>query len=398
MLSSLMGRISTCGFMVGVTVSGWTAIAEAGGTRAAPAVRVIAPGGASGIALEPDDLPAPQLEVVKHPIRIDLPAIPPFEARAANASSQLEIELDMPVRPPMRRHVDDRTLDGSIGHLNACTKAIAARQHQIAIAECRAATEVWPDNHLAWYAWASAHLARQEWSEAKAAAEHAVTLRPDRAMYQLYHGIALYEAERRLGAARDALTTAVRLEPALWRAHYYLGRIYRDLGDARRAAEQFSATIRTHPGYRFAYIALCELYRGRDRVEQALAVAQLGAANVPAAEAAELWIEVGIAHEATGDAGALDRAIEAYGRALATKPGDALAKLQRGQLHLRRGELASAERDLEDALRSADPRVATARPLVTELLAQIASRKDAQWARDRRDCGRSGTAIVCRRR
>jgi tetratricopeptide (TPR) repeat protein len=398
MLSILMRRISTCGLAVSVAVSGWTAIAAAGGTRTAPAVRVIAPGSQNGIALEPDDLPAPQLEVVKHAIRIELPALPAFDARAANAPSQLEIDLDVPARPPLRRYVDDRTLDASIGHLNACNKAIAARQYEIAIAECRAATEVWPDNHLAWYARASAHLARREWSEANSAAEHAVTLRPDRAMYQLYHGIALYEAEHRLGAARDALATAVRLEPALWRAHYYLGRIYRDLGDARRAAEQFSATIRTHPGYRFSYIALCELYRGRDHVEQALAVALLGAAHVPAAEAADLWLEVGMAHEARGGDGALDRAIDAYGRALAIKPGDALAKLQRGQLYLRRGDLANAERDLEDALRSADPHVASAKPLVTELLAQIASRKNARWARDRRDCSRNGTAILCRSR
>src|ERR1051325_4585484 len=105
-------------------------------------------------------------------------------------------------------------------------------------------------------------------------------------MYQLYHGIALYEAERerardeqaardhkpvddstldprllQLDAARDALRRAAVLAPDLWRAHYYLGRVYRDLDDARRAAEQFTRTITTHPNYRFGYIALIELYR-----------------------------------------------------------------------------------------------------------------------------------------
>jgi Tfp pilus assembly protein PilF len=44
--------------------------------------------------------------------------------------------------------------------------------------------------------------------------------------------IALYEAEH---------------EHDLWRAHCYLGRVYRDLDDSRHAAEQFSRAIATHP-------------------------------------------------------------------------------------------------------------------------------------------------------
>lgn len=295
-----MGRISVVGLVIGAAVLGRSDVGEAGGAHAGPAVRVVAPGGANGPAMELDDLPPPQLEVEKHPAQVEVPAVPAFETsaagRATSASNRLEIDLDVDARPAVRRFVDDTTLDASVAHLNACIRANAARQHEAAIPSCRAATEVWPDNHLAWYAWASAHLARQEWSEAKTAVERAVALRPDRAMYQLYHGIALYEVARRrvrdlplqLDAARDALATAIKLEPALWRAHYYLGRIHRDLGDARRAAQQFSETIRLHPGYRFAYIALTELYRAHGHIDQARAVAILGATHVAAAEATEL--------------------------------------------------------------------------------------------------------------
>jgi tetratricopeptide (TPR) repeat protein len=381
-----MGRFSVVGLVMSAAVFGRSELVAAGGAHAGPAVRVVAPGGANGPAMELDDLPPPQLEVENHPAQVDVPAIPAFEAsaagRAASAPNRLEIDLDIDARPALRRFVDDTTLDASLAHLNACIRANAARRHEAAIPSCRVATDVWPDNHLAWYAWASAHLARQEWSAAKTAVERAVALRPDRAMYQLYHGIALYEVEHRrvrdvaalqLDAARDALATAVKLEHGLWRAHYYLGRIHRDLGDARRAAQQFSETIRLHPGYRFAYIALTELYRARGHVDQALAVAMLGATHVAAAEAADLWFEVGMAYEArpAGDR-MLDRAIDAYGRALAIQPGGALARLRRGQLYLHRGELAAAERDLHEVLRSSDPRVASARQLVTGLLAQIA--------------------------
>src|SRR6185369_9186576 len=99
------------------------------------------------------------------------------------------------------------------------------------------------------------------WRDARTAIARAVALRPDQAMYQLYDGMARYEVEVQardaqtrkankrpeevavvppagtLDDARDALVRAAKLAPALWRAHYYLGRIYRELDDARRAAE-----------------------------------------------------------------------------------------------------------------------------------------------------------------
>jgi tetratricopeptide (TPR) repeat protein len=49
----------------------------------------------------------------------------------------------------------------------------------------------------------------------------------------------LADCERALGhptAAADALATAVRINPRLWKAHQYLQNYYRDQGDAERAA------------------------------------------------------------------------------------------------------------------------------------------------------------------
>jgi tetratricopeptide (TPR) repeat protein len=242
-------------------------------------------------------------------------------------------------------------------------------------------------------------------------------------MYQLYHGISLYEVERRrvrdpdpsshqLDAARDALAAAIKIAPELWRAHYYLGRIYRDLDDPRRAAQQFTATIKLHPGYRFGYIALIELYRAWDYVDQALAVSTLGTAQLPSAETAELWFEVGMAHDAKSSGGqgidsatesavkkAIENAIDAFGRAITINPGDTLSKLQRGELYLRRRDFVNARRDLEDVLRSPDPRAASAKPLVSWLLGQIESGRDASLSRDARwDCRHIGDAIACRPR
>ena len=334
---------------------------------------------------------------LEHAVPATQGAVPAAPASAPAVAPAKEPEIVVVTKAPMRKPVDENTRNASVGHLNACNKAIVARQYDAGIAECQAATKAWDGNHLAWYAWASAHMAKSQWPEAKAAVEHAVTLRPDQGMYQLYYGISLYEAEQqqaredqarkenrkpeevavdpaalKLDAARDALLRATKLAPDLWRAHYYLGRVYRDVDDARHAAEQFTETIRTHPSYRFGYIALIELYRRWDYLDQALAVALLGTANVPAQDAAELWFELGMAYDAKH---ADDKAIEAFGKAISTKPDDTGSKFQRGQIYLRKGDLDNARRDLEDVVKSADPSLAVSKKIATQLLAQIASKK-----------------------
>jgi tetratricopeptide (TPR) repeat protein len=327
----------------------------------------------------------------------------------------MEIDLDRPAAQPMRKFVDDQTINASIERMNACNQAVVARRYDAAIAECQSATATWDGNHLAWYALAGAHMARRDWRQAKLAIEHAVTLRPDQAMYQLYHGMALYEGAHddarrdpprkvstpapRLDAARDALIAAVKLGPELWRAHYYLGRVFRELDSARRAAVQFTATIRTNPGYRFAYIALIELYRRWDYTEQALAVAMLGAANVPAADAADLWFEVGIIHDARH---ADDQAIEAFTSAIAARPDDAGSKFERAQIYLRKADLERARRDLEEVARSSDPRAGVTKQLASQLLATIAASRagDPAPRLPSWECTRQsvGNTVECRRR
>jgi tetratricopeptide (TPR) repeat protein len=301
-------------------------------------------------------------------------------------------------KAPMRNWVDATIRNTSVDHLNACNKAIAAKQYDAALKSCQLATKLWAGNHLAWYATASVHMARTEWSQARAPIERAVALRPDQGMYHLYLGISLYEAEiqrgraaqarrenkkpeeitldpsgLKLDAARDALVRATKLAPTLWRAHFYLGRVYRDLDDPRRAAEEFTQTIAAHPTYRYAYVALIELYRRWDYVDQALAVAHVGTSHVPAVDAGDLWFELGMAYNAKrADA----KAIEAFTTTLTFRPDDMNAKFQRGQILARKGEVAAAKRDLEDVATSTDPKLVGAKQVANQLLAQMAASKN----------------------
>ena len=326
----------------------------------------------------------------------------PLSAAGASAPAPAPDEIAIVTRPPLRPLVANPVFNASVDHLNACNKRIVAGRHDEAIAECEAAARAWPGNHLAWYEIASAHIARREWREAADAAARAVAMRPDLAMYQLYLGLALYEAEQQrvrevqaqrehrrpdevaiepsaleLDAARDALVRATRLGPALWRAHYYLGRVYRDRDDARRAAEQFTQAIAARPGYREAYIALIELYRRWDYVDQALAVAKLGVAQVAPADARELWYEAGMVLDARRSG---DQAVAAFDKVIAGNPGDALSRFLRGQLYFRKGQLADARRELEEVVRSSDPEVADAKPVAAQLLLRIARKEQLRDA------------------
>src|SRR5512140_2127430 len=286
-----------------------SAASATGDTRSRSPVFVAPPPSPSNDPMEPDDLPVPDPEVGTAVPGIELPPVPGFDRQASDGMSTVEYAAAtsaasedasaVVTEPPMRKVVDRRLLHVSINYLNACNTALTAQRYDAAITACRAATKMWDGNHLAWYVGATAHMAKREWSQAQAAVEHAVALRPDQPMYHLYYGIALYEMVRdqaredarrvhknpedvtldptapRLRAATAALLQATKLVPELWRAHYYLGCMLRDLRDAKRAAEQLTTTIETNPSYRYGYIALIELYRRWGYHAQALAVAAL---------------------------------------------------------------------------------------------------------------------------
>jgi tetratricopeptide (TPR) repeat protein len=185
-------------------------------------------------------------------------------------------------------------------------------------------------------------------------------------MYWLLHGRLLYEAaiadardrdarvqgdradlaivdraQLDLAPALEALRMAARLEPRLWRAHDYLGRILRDRGDPRAAAEQLSQAVAQHAWEAGPYLALVELYRRWHRGDEALAIAELGSTAIP--DSAEIWLALGRARDDRGELGA---AIAAYSRALELQPDLVPARFRRGQAYARQHDAVRAVRDL----------------------------------------------------
>jgi tetratricopeptide (TPR) repeat protein len=275
--------------------------------------------------------------------------------------------LAPPEEPPVSPTAGD-----SIRHANAGARAFAGQQYDTAIAEYDAAVRVWRGNHLAWYGLAGARSLRGDYRGAADAAAHAAALVPDQPMYWLLRGRMLYEATLSDARTREAaiqgrrtddvaidraaldftpalqaLLLAVRGEHYLWRAHYYIGKILCDRGDARACATELGEAIALHAWQPAPYLALAALYRRWGYRKEALAIAELATAVLPGAP--DTWFELGMVRMERGEQAP---AIAAFSRALELKPDLPPARFQRGRAYLRSRDFTHARSDLQVFVRA----------------------------------------------
>ncbi len=304
----------------------------------------------------------------------------------------------VPVAHPMRHVVDKQVRDDSMKKLNVANRAMGSKQFADAEKGYGEATAAWPGNHLAWYGLGGALAVQARWAESADAFAQTVQLRPDLAMYQMWYGVALYE--RAVAAAREDLARksnqrpedvqpdlgtvnfekplqhlleALQRDPDLWRAQYYVGRIFRAGGKAREAAESFSRAIAAQPRDAAPYIALGELYRKWDYTDEAIKVAIAGTQNIPSpTDAADVWYMLGMGY----DDKRMDReAIDAFTKAIDASPDHAKAQFQRGQVFFRIHERAKAKADLEAFLKTAPASLGFAKQQASAMLMDLAARK-----------------------
>ncbi len=307
---------------------------------------------------------------------------------------------EVPVAPFPRRAVsstDPAAQRSSIRYANAGNAAYRQKQYAQAIQEYEEAIKLWPDNHVAYYGLGGAHAASKAWAQARDALAVAAQIAPDQAMYHLVHGWTQYEVAIRTAredqarhagskpeeitpdltsvdfdAALASLARALNLRKDLWRAHYLIGRIYRDRGEALWAAEELDAALRSGPREPGPWIALAELYRRWDYDDQAIELMLQATAIVPPAEATDLWYELGLVYD---DKRRDTEAVAALSRALDI-PGDRRkATFQRGLAYFRLGDFAKAKLDLEAFLASPEANDHFARDQANRMLTEIAARK-----------------------
>jgi tetratricopeptide (TPR) repeat protein len=289
----------------------------------------------------------------------------------------------------------------STNALNVGNKALGQKQVETALTEYQKAVERYRDNHLAWYGMGLAYIEKKDFDKAADALQHCVELAPEQPMYQMWYGIALYEkavdnarqdqakkqnkkpeeidpdlAGVSFEKSSQALQEAVKLNTNLWRAHYYLGKIYRATDKPKEAAEEFSAAIKANPREWGPYVALGELYRKWDYTDQAIQVASQGTANVPGTnEQSDIWFVLGMGYE---DKANEDKAIEAFTKAIETKKDNHKAKFQRGQAYFRKGDMTNAKRDLEEFSKSGGASLEFAKQQASKMLMDIAAKSAMQ--------------------
>lgn len=285
----------------------------------------------------------------------------------------------------------------SITAANEGTKAYGQKQYETAIASYRRAVEKWSENHAAWYGLGAAYAGKQDWTNAADAMSHAVQLVPEQAMYQMYYGRFLYEkavyGAREEQARRENkkpeevtpdltsvnfekplqhLQEAVKLNPDLWRAHYYIGRIYRDTGKSKEAAEELTRALQSGPTDPGPWVALAELYRRWDYTDQAIQIAEAGTAVVPGAnEKSDIWFEVGMGYD---DKRLNDKAIDAFSKAIEARRDNHAARFQRGQAYYRKSDYPNAKRDLEDFAKTGGSSVQFEKQQASKMLVDIAAK------------------------
>jgi tetratricopeptide (TPR) repeat protein len=277
-------------------------------------------------------------------------------------------------------------------------KALGQKQYETAINDFEKAVEKNHDYHLAWYGLGVAYYQKNDYAKAVDALEKCVQLAPEQPMYQMMYGVALYE--KGVDSAKDEqahkankkkeeidpdlsgvnfeksqqhLQEAIKLNPDMWRAHYYMGRIYRAGDKAKEAAEQFTQAIKGDPREWAPYVALSELYLKWDYADQAIQVASQGVANVPGSnDTSEIWYDLGMAYDAKKME---DKAIEAFTKAVETKRDNHKAKFQRGQAYFRKGDMTNAKRDLEDFNKSGGASLEFIKQQASQMLMQIAAKQ-----------------------
>jgi tetratricopeptide (TPR) repeat protein len=276
-------------------------------------------------------------------------------------------------------------------------RAFARKELATAAEKYKAATAAWPGNAPAWYGLAGARMLVEDWRGAADASRRAFELVPDEPMYAMWYGVMLYQQAQeaaRLAQARQRnarpedidvdvarvdvtqaeamLRRAVSLEPGLWRARYYLGRIARDGGRAQEAAEAFSAALAYAPTDPAPWIALGELYRKWEQPELTVALMREALRYVGGRDLRDIWLVIGLAlDDLRRDAPAID----AYGQALAIDPAFARALFQRGEVYYRTGALADAKRDLEAFVKAPSPTMGFAARQAHRRLVELASKR-----------------------
>jgi tetratricopeptide (TPR) repeat protein len=203
---------------------------------------------------------------------------------------------------------------------------------------------------------------KKDWESAAAAFEAAAKADPKQEMYFYRQGEALYRAGN-LQPALTALTEAVKLNKRLFKAHWYIGRIYMLMDQPKDAAAAWTQAIMLNPSFGKPFIDLGRLYEKWDMFPEAAKVLEQGGQFAKAAEVEDrtnIFYELGMTYDAMAasstppSAQYYDKAIDAYLKAIKEKADNNDAVFQLGFTYGNKFLVSKADADKANAKKYLD--------------------------------------------
>ncbi len=209
------------------------------------------------------------------------------------------------------------------------------------------AARIYPENHAAWYYLGYAYVDQKDFQKASEALGEAVKYKKDESMYQMLFGIALYESNNKSMAA-SYLEKAIELEPRLYRAYWFLGRIHDEAEEPERAAQLWSRSAVMNPQWGESFISLGQLYLRWDLLDEAISVLEQAKMHVDPEFLPDVFYYLGLAYDSQKN---WQQAIDAYSQAIEKakliSKDNIEARFQRGVASFKLGDYDNAKADLE---------------------------------------------------
>ncbi|WP_428267473.1 tetratricopeptide repeat protein [Haliangium sp.] len=264
--------------------------------------------------------------------------------------------LFMSLLLPLVAACPNQQLHLSIEQMNSGIQAFETGSFATAQQHFEQAAHIYPDNHAAWYYLGFSYERMRDWEKAAESFAEAVKLKKDEPMYQMWHGIALYESGK-YSLAESYLEKAIELEPSLYRGYWFLGSIYEHSDRPEEAAQMWTRAAQLNPEWGRPFVSLGVLYLRWDMLSEAYEVLEQGTQHVRGEELPDVYYYLGLTYDAQKN---WDKAVDAYTQSIekskAINRDNVEAKFQRGLVYLRQGDKENAKPDLETASRaSPDP-------------------------------------------
>jgi tetratricopeptide (TPR) repeat protein len=208
-------------------------------------------------------------------------------------------------------------------------------QWQDSVRLWKAALKVDPQSEIAWHNVGADYLDKKDFTNAQKCFQKSLELSTKgKVNVESRIGLAMVMAARRQFAEAEALLKeTLALHPTYSGTYLFLGKLYKDAGELKKAEEAWMQGLRLDPGSSHMYVGLGVLYLEQEKLAQAKEQFQKALAANP--DSGMAYFGLGQVYERIAS---FDQAIGAYEKAVRLNPGHAKTHYCLGTLYAKRND------------------------------------------------------------